>query len=137
MEARSNAQPAGPKHRAGNNVIDSEDSPTATVIPSLPATDTMLDMEAQRRHSFTIVDSRTRHSNLTVLLQAVQRFRPSPIMIYLFATISSLSLAIWWTVSHNDISGGFTMGAYVWGVIIFPTGYWHWTMSKTGTTRTD
>ncbi|KAM0814647.1 hypothetical protein AB5N19_00437 [Seiridium cardinale] len=31
----------------------------------------------------------------------------------LFATLGSLLLAIWWSVSHGDVSGGFTMGAYV------------------------
>lgn len=49
-----------------------------------------------------------------------------PIAIYIAATSSSLALALWWTIAHDDISGGFTMGAYVWGVVVFPTGYWHW-----------
>jgi hypothetical protein len=49
-----------------------------------------------------------------------------PVAIYLIATLTSLALALWWTLAHSDISGGFTMGAYVWGVVIFPTGYWHW-----------
>jgi hypothetical protein len=51
---------------------------------------------------------------------------PIAVAIYIAATISSLALALWWTIAHDDVSGGFTMGAYVWGVVIFPTGYWHW-----------
>ena len=53
-------------------------------------------------------------------------FLSIPIVIYFVATTSSLGLALWWTIVHDDISGGFTMGAYVWGVVVFPTGYWHW-----------
>lgn len=53
-----------------------------------------------------------------------------PIVIYFAATTSSLGLALWWTIAHDDISGGFTMGAYVWGVVVFPTGYWHWIGKK-------
>ena len=121
-----------------------EASHVTLVVPPLPlnvqsshATSEALDMEAQIQGLDTIVNRAARHYNLMELLQAVQRFRPSPMMVYLFATISSLSLALWWTISHNDISGGFTMGAYVWEVIIFPTGYWHWAMSKTRTVRSD
>jgi hypothetical protein len=51
---------------------------------------------------------------------------PIAVTIYIAATVSSLALAVWWTIAHDDVSGGFTMGAYVWGVVIFPTGYWHW-----------
>ncbi|KAK6070232.1 hypothetical protein SCUP234_10292 [Seiridium cupressi] len=31
----------------------------------------------------------------------------------LVVTLGSLLLAIWWSVSHGDVSGGFAMGAYV------------------------
>ena len=51
-----------------------------------------------------------------------------PIALYIVVALLSLVLALWWTIAHDDISGGFTMGAYVWGVAVFPLGYWHWTV---------
>ena len=44
------------------------------------------------------------------------------------AVLTSLSLALWWTLTHNDVSGGFTMGGYIVGVgclVLYPIQYQH------------
>jgi hypothetical protein len=95
--------------------VPSEGSPSEHERERVPA----LDTEAQLQ--FTGVRS---------IFKELFNFLPIPVVIYITATIISLALALWWTIVHSDISGGFTMGAYVWGIIIFPTGYWHWSLVK-------
>lgn len=77
------------------------------------------------------LDPPTARSLLKCLFESI----PIPITIYIAATVISLALALWWTIAHGDISGGFTMSAYVWGVIIFPTGYWHWSLRSRNAQR--
>jgi hypothetical protein len=41
----------------------------------------------------------------------------------------SLILAVWWSVTHNDLSGGFTLGAYILAAAALPTGLASYTHS--------
>jgi hypothetical protein len=76
-------------------------------------------------------------SDLHSFIKRVLGNIPIPIAIYVAATLLSLTRALWWSIAHNDISGGFTMGAYVWGIVIFPTGYWHWSLHGRSTHEGD
>lgn len=44
------------------------------------------------------------------------------LLLSLLAFILSLAVAMWWTSTRNDISGGFTVGSYVVGVVGLPLG---------------
>jgi hypothetical protein len=37
-------------------------------------------------------------------------------------TLSSFTMSLWWTLAHNDISGGFTLGAWFIAAATFPIG---------------
>lgn len=39
-----------------------------------------------------------------------------------FGIFASLALALWWTIAHGDVGGGFTLGAYVVAVVAFAVG---------------
>ena len=61
----------------------------------------------------------------SIPLPTKQSWRGCVILIVLCATtvLTSLSLALWWSMMHRDVSGGFTMGGYivaVGGVILYP-----------------
>ncbi|KAH6682864.1 hypothetical protein B0J14DRAFT_556139 [Halenospora varia] len=44
------------------------------------------------------------------------------ILIDALAILSSLTLALWWSITRNDVSGGFTMAAYIVAVFGVPLG---------------
>jgi hypothetical protein len=74
----------------------------------------------------------TYHSNIPLPTPGLQLqvarlrlFRTCLIMIYLAAItiISSLVIALWWSITRKDPSGGFTMAGYiiaVGGIVMFP-----------------
>lgn len=51
------------------------------------------------------------------------------LMILCGATVlASLSLALWWSMAHDDVSGGFTMAGYIVtasGILLYPIQYRH------------
>jgi len=55
------------------------------------------------------------------------------LIIFTFlAFAGSLSFAVWWSVSRNDVSGGFTIGSYIVAVIALPIGIASYQHSRSG-----
>ena len=49
-------------------------------------------------------------------------------MVSAGAVLTSLSLALWWSMTRNDVSGGFTIGGYIVAVgclVLYPIQYQH------------
>lgn len=44
------------------------------------------------------------------------------ICLFLLTLALSLSLALWWAETHDDISGGFTVGSYIVAIAGIPIG---------------
>ena len=54
------------------------------------------------------------------------------IILAFLAFAISLSLAMWWSVSRNDVSGGFTIGSYIVAVVALPIGIASYQHSRSG-----
>lgn len=91
------------------------DPPPAVTRPTSPEMNHLVAVDAQNERSNALISMRRWAAGIRTCYW---------IVVSIFLVVSfSLSISLWWSISHNDISGGFTVGAYVVAVASLPVGF--------------